>query len=99
MQLNSYWKHSTPSVAMAYVVQLNQVIKGVIVGLRHHLCTPHLKAIESGLSEEITYLTQVSTVHPHEGSIYGAEKVLVFCVCACVFVYENGEGEDERNRG
>ena len=33
------------------------------------------KAIESGLSEEIKYLSQVSTVHPHEGSIYGAEKV------------------------
>lgn len=40
-----------------------------------HSHTGGMKAIEGGLSEEITYLTQVSTVHPHEGSVYGAEKV------------------------
>ena len=25
--------------------------------------------------EQIQYLTQVSTLQPHEGSVYGAEKV------------------------
>lgn len=34
-----------------------------------------LQAIEGGLSEQISYLTQVSTHHPHEGSAYGPEKV------------------------
>ncbi|XP_064406263.1 mediator of RNA polymerase II transcription subunit 11-like [Halichondria panicea] len=33
-----------------------------------------LEAIEGGLSEQISYLTRVSTHHPHEGSAYGAEK-------------------------
>lgn len=40
-----------------------------------HVTLATEKAIESGLSEEIKYLSQVSTIHPHEGSIYGAEKV------------------------
>ena len=37
-----------------------------------------LQGIEKGLSEQITYLTQVSTSQPHEGSIYGAEKVKMY---------------------
>ena len=33
------------------------------------------KGIEKGLLEQITYLTEVATGQPHEGSVYGAEKV------------------------
>ena len=33
------------------------------------------QGIEKGLSEEIQYLTKVSTTQAHEGSVYGAEKV------------------------
>uniref|UniRef100_A0A1L8DHS1 Mediator of RNA polymerase II transcription subunit 11 n=1 Tax=Nyssomyia neivai TaxID=330878 RepID=A0A1L8DHS1_9DIPT len=35
-----------------------------------------LNAVESKLSEQINYLTQVSTGQPHEGSGYAAAKVL-----------------------
>lgn len=35
-----------------------------------------LKIIESKLSEQINYLTQVSTGQPHEGSGYASAKVL-----------------------
>lgn len=35
-----------------------------------------LNSIETKLSEQINYLTQVSTNHPHEGSGYGSAKVL-----------------------
>ena len=42
------------------------------------LISTHLNSffqgIEKGLSEQISYLTQVSTSQPHEGSIYGVEK-------------------------
>lgn len=34
-----------------------------------------LKEIDRSLSEEIAYLSEVSTTHPHVGSIYGEEKV------------------------
>ena len=34
-----------------------------------------LKGVEKGLVEQINYLTEVATGQPHEGSIYGAEKV------------------------
>ena len=37
---------------------------------------PFSKGVEKGLSEQIGYLTQVATGQPHEGSTYGAEKVL-----------------------
>lgn len=40
------------------------------------LSVPHSKGVEKGLSEQIGYLTQVATGQPHEGSTYGAEKVL-----------------------
>ncbi|XP_070538058.1 mediator of RNA polymerase II transcription subunit 11-like [Ptychodera flava] len=33
-----------------------------------------LEMVESGLSKQINYLTQVSTGHPHEGSSYSAQK-------------------------
>lgn len=33
-----------------------------------------LQGVEKGLLEQITYLTEVATGQPHEGSIYGAEK-------------------------
>ncbi|KAL5290841.1 MED11 family protein [Megaselia abdita] len=36
----------------------------------------NLTAIEKQLSEQINYLTQVSTGHPHEGSSYASAKVL-----------------------
>ena len=35
-----------------------------------------MQGVEKGLSEQIGYLTQVATGQPHEGSTYGAEKVL-----------------------
>jgi len=35
-----------------------------------------LQKIDYSLSEEIAYLSEVSTTHPHVGSIYGEEKVL-----------------------
>lgn len=35
-----------------------------------------LKLVESTLSEQINYLTQVSTGQPHEGSGYASAKVL-----------------------
>ena len=45
------------------------------------LISTHLNSffqgIEKGLSEQISYLTQVSTSQPHEGSIYGVEKVKI----------------------
>ena len=31
--------------------------------------------IDQGLSEQISYLSRVSTMHSHEGSNYGGEKV------------------------
>uniref|UniRef100_A0A2R5LG49 Mediator of RNA polymerase II transcription subunit 11 n=2 Tax=Ornithodoros turicata TaxID=34597 RepID=A0A2R5LG49_9ACAR len=34
-----------------------------------------LQNVESGLTKHIIYLTQVSTVQPHEGSCYAAQKV------------------------
>jgi len=40
------------------------------------LSVPFSKGVEKGLSEQIGYLTQVATGQPHEGSTYGAEKVL-----------------------
>ncbi|XP_028395211.1 mediator of RNA polymerase II transcription subunit 11-like [Dendronephthya gigantea] len=33
-----------------------------------------LQGVEKGLLDQITYLTEVATGQPHEGSIYGAEK-------------------------
>ncbi|XP_019616291.1 PREDICTED: mediator of RNA polymerase II transcription subunit 11-like [Branchiostoma belcheri] len=33
-----------------------------------------LQDVESGLSQEINYLTQVATGQPHEGSSYSAQK-------------------------
>ncbi|KAL5474042.1 hypothetical protein EMCRGX_G028615 [Ephydatia muelleri] len=38
-----------------------------------------LEGIEKGLSEEILYLTKVSTAQAHEGSVYGAEKDHELC--------------------
>uniref|UniRef100_T1J453 Mediator of RNA polymerase II transcription subunit 11 n=1 Tax=Strigamia maritima TaxID=126957 RepID=T1J453_STRMM len=35
-----------------------------------------LASVETGLSKQINYLTQVSTGQPHEGSSYAAQKVL-----------------------
>lgn len=35
-----------------------------------------LEGVERGLSEQISYLTQVATGQPHEGSAYGIEKDL-----------------------
>lgn len=35
-----------------------------------------IKTVEQNLSEQIKYLTQVSTGHPHEGSSYPSQKVL-----------------------
>ena len=35
-----------------------------------------IKRVEQNLSEQIKYLTQVSTGHPHEGSSYPSQKVL-----------------------
>lgn len=40
------------------------------------MSVPFSKGVEKGLSEQIGYLTQVATGQPHEGSTYGAEKVL-----------------------
>ena len=40
------------------------------------ISVPFSKGAEKGLSEQIGYLTQVATGQPHEGSTYGAEKVL-----------------------
>ena len=34
------------------------------------------KSVDTKLSEQIKYLTQVSTGHPHEGSSYPSQKVL-----------------------
>ena len=42
------------------------------------------QGVEKGLLEQIAYLTEVATGQPHEGSIYGAEKVcnwIVFMSC------------------
>lgn len=36
----------------------------------------HLNSVEKKLSDQIQYLTQVSTGQPHEGSGYGSAKVL-----------------------
>lgn len=36
----------------------------------------HIRAVDTKLSEQIRYLTQVSTGHPHEGSSYPSQKVL-----------------------
>lgn len=36
----------------------------------------NIKSVDSKLSEQIKYLTQVSTGHPHEGSSYASQKVL-----------------------
>merc|ERR1712141_57800 len=36
----------------------------------------NIKSVDSKLSEQIKYLTQVSTGHPHEGSSYPSQKVL-----------------------
>ena len=36
----------------------------------------NIKNVDSKLSEQIKYLTQVSTGHPHEGSSYPSQKVL-----------------------
>lgn len=36
----------------------------------------NLTSVEKQLSEQINYLTQVSTGHPHEGSSYASAKVL-----------------------
>lgn len=38
-----------------------------------------LQEIDRCLSEEIVYLSEVSTTHPHVGSIYGEEKVVTCC--------------------
>ncbi|CAG5123872.1 unnamed protein product [Candidula unifasciata] len=35
-----------------------------------------LQEIENGLSQQISYLSQVSTSHPHEGSSYASQKDL-----------------------
>ena len=35
----------------------------------------NIKSVDSKLSEQIKYLTQVSTGHPHEGSSYASQKV------------------------
>ena len=40
-----------------------------------YVYTHSLQGIDKCLSEQIQYLTQVSTMQPHEGSVYGAEKV------------------------
>ena len=40
------------------------------------ISVPFFFFFEKGLSEQIGYLTQVATGQPHEGSTYGAEKVL-----------------------
>ena len=53
------------------------------------------QGVEKGLLEQIAYLTEVATGQPHEGSIYGAEKVcnwIVFMSCIvmvcslCLFI-------------
>ena len=36
----------------------------------------NIKSVDNKLSEQIKYLTQVSTGHPHEGSSYPSQKVL-----------------------
>ena len=36
----------------------------------------NIKSVDSKLSEQIKYLTQVSTGHPHAGSSYPSQKVL-----------------------
>jgi len=36
----------------------------------------NIKSVDTKLSEQIKYLTQVSTGHPHEGSSYPSQKVL-----------------------
>ncbi|XP_014277352.1 mediator of RNA polymerase II transcription subunit 11 [Halyomorpha halys] len=41
-----------------------------------HLFLKTLGQVESKLTEQINYLTQVSTGQPHEGSIYASQKVL-----------------------
>lgn len=49
-----------------------------------------LKEIDRSLSEEIAYLSEVSTTHPHVGSIYGEEKVVTCCygnLLCCVYIY------------
>lgn len=33
-----------------------------------------LERVETGIAAQIAYLTQVSTVQPHEGSSYAAQK-------------------------
>merc|ERR1711997_1149021 len=36
----------------------------------------NIKSVDQKLSEQIKYLTQVSTGHPHEGSSYPSQKVI-----------------------
>lgn len=36
----------------------------------------NIKSVDTKLSDQIKYLTQVSTGHPHEGSSYPSQKVL-----------------------
>jgi len=36
----------------------------------------NIRSVDTKLSEQIKYLTQVSTGHPHEGSSYPSQKVL-----------------------
>ena len=43
----------------------------------------NLQGVEKGLVEQINYLTEVATGQPHEGSIYGAEKVRLGTICVC----------------
>lgn len=39
-----------------------------------------LEGVESGLTKQINYLTQVSTGQPHEGSCYAAQKDLLMAM-------------------
>lgn len=51
----------------------------------YHTHNP-FQGIDKCLTEQIQYLTQVSTMQPHEGSVYGAEKVSldpVYCSLFC----------------
>ena len=36
----------------------------------------NIKSVDTKLSDQIKYLTQVSTGHPHEGSSYPSQKIL-----------------------
>lgn len=42
-------------------------------------CATSGQGIDKCLTEQLQYLTQVSTMQPHEGSVYGPEKVEEFC--------------------